>query len=129
MKKRNREGAGGDTIILILFMAMFIVFAIVLMQGGGTSDQCRCSKTYRNAMGQGQFYTGCPCLGRRIKSVTIMQRQTRRVERAEERVLAETCMETVAASFETPDFVEVHGLAGGDDVCYRVYDDGRIYGR
>lgn len=49
-----------------------------------------------------------------------------RSDKAQDKVLEETCMEYVTDVHETPNFVEVHGNAGGDDVCYRVYDDGSI---
>lgn len=58
-----------------------------------------------------------------------MARTDNRVSRAQDKVLEETCMDYVVDAFGAPDFVEVHGRAGGDDVCYRVYDDGRIYER
>lgn len=32
-------------------------------------------------------------------------------------------VEIIYETFETPDFVEVHGSIGGDVVCYRVYFD------
>lgn len=54
-------------------------------------------------------------------------RKKGRAEIAQDRILNETCMDYVVDVYETPDFVEVHGRAGGDDVCYRVYDDGAIY--
>lgn len=53
----------------------------------------------------------------------------KRVDEAQDRVLNETCMEFVTRVISTPDYVEVHGCAGGDDVCYRVYNDGAIYER
>jgi len=52
-----------------------------------------------------------------------------RADKAQDKVLSETCMEYVTDVYETPDFVEVHGRAGGDDICYRVYSNGRIYER
>lgn len=51
----------------------------------------------------------------------------KRTENAQDRVLNETCMECVTDVIPTPDFVEVHGRAGGDDLCFRVYDNGEIY--
>lgn len=53
----------------------------------------------------------------------------KRTEKAQDRVLDETCMEYVTDVIPTPDFVEVHGRAGGDDLCFRVYDNGAIYER
>lgn len=58
-----------------------------------------------------------------------MAKKNERVSKAQDRVLNETCMEYVVDAYETPDFVEVHGRAGGDDVCFRVYNDGKIYER
>ncbi len=55
--------------------------------------------------------------------------ENKRVKRAQDRVLDETCMEYVTDVIPTPDFVEVHGSAGGDDLCFRVYDNGEIYER
>lgn len=49
-----------------------------------------------------------------------------RADQAQDRVLSETCMEYVTDVYETPDFVQVNGKAGGDSVCYRVYNDGTI---
>lgn len=49
-----------------------------------------------------------------------------RIDKAQDRVLAETCMEYVTDVYAAPDFVQIDGKAGGDSVCYRVYDDGRI---
>lgn len=49
-----------------------------------------------------------------------------RVDRAQDRVLSETCMEYVTDVYAAPNFVQVDGKAGGDSVCYRVYDDGTI---
>ncbi len=53
----------------------------------------------------------------------------KRTENAQERVLNETCMEYVTDVIPTPDFVEVHGRAGGDNLCFRVFDNGEIYER
>lgn len=53
----------------------------------------------------------------------------KRTEKAQDRVLDETCIEYVTDVIPTPDFVEVHGRAGGDDLCFRVYDSGEIYER
>ena len=53
----------------------------------------------------------------------------KRTEKAQNRVLNETCMEYVTDVIPTPDFVEVHGRAGGDDLCFRVYENGEIYER
>lgn len=55
--------------------------------------------------------------------------ENKRVKRAQDRVLDETCMEYVTDVIPTPDFVEVHGRVGGDDLCFRVYDNGEIYER
>ena len=55
--------------------------------------------------------------------------ENKRVERGRNRVLDETCMEYVTDVIPTPDFVEVHGRSGGDDLCFRVYDNGEIYER
>lgn len=49
-----------------------------------------------------------------------------RVDKAQDRVLSETCMEYVTDVYVAPDFVQVDGKAGGDSVCYRVYNDGTI---
>lgn len=49
-----------------------------------------------------------------------------RIDKAQDRVLSETCMEYVTDVFAAPDFVQVDGKAGGDSVCYRVYNDGTI---
>lgn len=54
---------------------------------------------------------------------------SKRSEKAWDRVLNETCMEYVTDVVPTPDFVEVHGRAGGDALCFRVYDNGEIYER
>lgn len=53
----------------------------------------------------------------------------KRTEKAQDRVLNETCMEYVTDVISTPDFVEVHGRAGGDALCFRVYENGKIYER
>ncbi len=55
--------------------------------------------------------------------------ENKRVKKAQDRVLDETCMEYVTDVISAPDFVEVHGRAGGDDLCFRVYDNGEIYER
>lgn len=52
-----------------------------------------------------------------------------RIDKAQDRVLSETCMEYVTDVFAAPDFVQVDGKAGGDSVCYRVYNDGTIVER
>lgn len=49
-----------------------------------------------------------------------------RIDKAQDRVLSETCMEYVTDVYAAPDFVQVDGKAGGDSVCYRVYNDGTI---
>lgn len=49
-----------------------------------------------------------------------------RADKAQDRILMETCMEYVTDVYEAPDFVQVCGMAGGDSVCYRVYDNGKI---
>jgi len=49
-----------------------------------------------------------------------------RVDKAQDRVLSETCMEYVTDVYSAPDFVQVDGKAGGDSVCFRVYNDGTI---
>jgi hypothetical protein len=49
-----------------------------------------------------------------------------RIDKAQDRVLAETCMEFVTDVYAAPDYVQVVGNAGGDCVCYRVYNDGTI---
>lgn len=49
-----------------------------------------------------------------------------RVDKAQDRVLSETCMEYVTDVYAAPDFVQIDGKAGGDSVCYRVYNDGTI---
>lgn len=53
----------------------------------------------------------------------------KRTENVQDRVLNETCMEYVTDVIPAPDFVEVHGRTGGDDLCFRVYDNGEIYER
>lgn len=55
--------------------------------------------------------------------------ENNRVSKAQDRVLFETCMEYVTDVYATPDFVQVDGKAGGDSVCYRVYNDGTIVER
>lgn len=52
-----------------------------------------------------------------------------RVSKTLDRVLYETCMEYVTDVYAAPDFVQVDGKAGGDSVCYRVYNDGTIVER
>lgn len=52
-----------------------------------------------------------------------------KVSKAQDRVLSETCMEYVTDVYTAPDFVQVNGKAGGDSVCYRVYNDGTIVER
>ncbi len=49
-----------------------------------------------------------------------------RIGKAQDRVLSETCMEYVTDVYAAPDFVQVDGKAGGDSVCYRVYNDGTM---
>lgn len=51
---------------------------------------------------------------------------SKRADEAQSKVLKETCTEYVVDVYEARDFVEIHGRAGGDDVCYRVYNDGSI---
>lgn len=55
--------------------------------------------------------------------------ENNRVSKAQDRVLSETCMEYVTDVYAAPDFVQVDGKAGGDSVCYRVYNDGTIVER
>lgn len=50
-----------------------------------------------------------------------------RVDRAQDIVLER--VEYIIDCYETPDFVEVVGNAGGDIVTYRVYDDGTVTAR
>lgn len=38
-------------------------------------------------------------------------------------------MEYVTDVYTAPDFVQVDGKAGGDSICYRVYNDGTIVER
>lgn len=52
-----------------------------------------------------------------------------RVDKAQDTVLSETCMEHVTDVYAALDFVQVDGKAGGDSVCYRVYNDGTIVER
>jgi len=49
-----------------------------------------------------------------------------RIDKAQDRVLSETCMEYVTDVYAAPDFVQVDGRAGGDSICFRVYNDGTI---
>lgn len=56
-----------------------------------------------------------------------MARESRRVDRAQEKVLE--CLDYIMECSETPDFVEMAGRVGGDVVTYRVYDDGTMYER
>lgn len=59
-----------------------------------------------------------------------MKRQhNTRAKKARDRILDEACIDYVTDVYEAPSFVEVHGMSGGNDVCYRVYDNGRIYER
>lgn len=59
-----------------------------------------------------------------------MKRQNNvRAKKARDRILDETCTDYVTDVYEAPGFVEVHGMSGGNDVCYRVYDNGRIHER
>ena len=51
---------------------------------------------------------------------------SKRADKAQDRVLSGACMEYVTDVYEAPDFVQVDGKAGGDNVCFRVYDDGTI---
>ena len=45
-------------------------------------------------------------------------------------LLEETPIELIYDTYETPDFFEFHGSAGGDSLCYRVYKkDGMITSR
>ena len=53
----------------------------------------------------------------------------KRVEKAYEILFDSTPMEIVYDVYEDPDFVEFRGSAGGDVMCYRVYNDGGIYAR
>lgn len=52
-----------------------------------------------------------------------------RIDKAQDRVLSETCMEYVTDVYAAPDFVQVDGKTGGDHVCYRIYNDGTIVER
>lgn len=52
-----------------------------------------------------------------------------RVEKALDKIYAETPMEYHIEIYEGKDFVEVVGRAGGDTLTYRVYDNGSIYAR
>lgn len=51
---------------------------------------------------------------------------SKRADKAQDRVLSETCMEYVTDVYEAPDFVQIDGKARGDNICFRVYDDGTI---
>ncbi len=53
----------------------------------------------------------------------------KRINKAQDAVLTQTCIEIITDVHETPDFVEVRGECGGDVLTYRVYDDGDIYER
>lgn len=53
----------------------------------------------------------------------------KRINKAQDAVLTQTCIEIITDVHETPDFVEVRGECGGDALTYRVYDDGNIYER
>lgn len=52
-----------------------------------------------------------------------------RISKAQDIVLAQTCVEFIEDYHWTPDFVEVIGNAGGDVLTFRVYNDGSIYER
>ncbi len=52
--------------------------------------------------------------------------KSKRADQAQDRVLTETCIEYITDVYETPDFVQIEGKAGGGYVCYRVYNDGTI---
>lgn len=49
-----------------------------------------------------------------------------RISKAQESIMNKTCVEYVTRVYESPDYVEIHGVAGGDDICYRIYNNGRI---
>ncbi len=53
----------------------------------------------------------------------------KRAENVQDRVLNETCKEYVTDVIPTPDFVKVHGRAAGDNLRFRVYDNGENYER
>jgi hypothetical protein len=50
-----------------------------------------------------------------------------RVNKAQDKVLER--LDYVIDCRETPDFVDVTGIMGGDTITYRVYDDGSMYKR
>ena len=52
-----------------------------------------------------------------------------RLKQAKQKVLFETNMDYIIDVYEMPDFIEVHGRSGGEDVCFRVYNNGKIYER
>ena len=52
-----------------------------------------------------------------------------KISKAQDIVLAQTCVEFIEDYRCTPDFVEVIGNAGGDVLTFRVYNDGSIYER
>ena len=52
-----------------------------------------------------------------------------RVKKAKEILFMNTPMEIIYETYSEPDFIEFHGSAGGDVMCYRVYNDGGIYAR
>ncbi len=49
-----------------------------------------------------------------------------RADKAQNKILFETCIEYITEVCGAPDFVRIEGKAGGDPVCYRVYNDGTI---
>ena len=52
-----------------------------------------------------------------------------RLKQAIQKVLFETNMDYIIDVYEMPDFIEVHGRSGREDVCFRVYNNGKIYER
>lgn len=50
-----------------------------------------------------------------------------RVKKACRRLLIEEeCLEEIIETYETPDYVQIHGKTGGDYLTFRVYDNGTI---
>ena len=64
------------------------------------------------------------------REVTFMRaNDSKRVKAALKKIADHHCLDFIYETYETPDFVEVHGRTAGDLLTFRVYDNGTVVER
>ena len=56
-------------------------------------------------------------------------RMTKDQEQIKKMVYSQTPIDTIVATYDLPNGIEVKGYAGGDSVTYRFYDNGMVVER